>query len=126
MSPELIVVPRAGTARVRACIRFGWSCGDDPTDEEGAEPIEIKRCLLRAPHSLDDRGEREQLLADEPDDEVVVVAIEPMTGEPDVVGVIGGAERHPDLPVLGENRALLFRRQLGEGAAASERIPDRP
>ena len=82
---------------------------DDAADEERAEPVEVERGLLRLAHRLDDGGEREQLLADQPDDEVVVVAVEPVAGEPDVVRVIGGAERHADRAVLGENRALLFR-----------------
>src|SRR4051812_27141267 len=70
--------------------------------------------------------EREQLFADQPDDEVVVVAVEAVARKPDIVGVISGAVRHPDLPVLGEDIALLLLRQLGERTVATEWIPDGP
>ena len=82
---------------------------DDPADEERAEPVEVERRLLRLAHRLDDGRERKQLLADQADDEVVVVAVEAVAGQADVVGVVGGAERHADGAVLGEDRALLFR-----------------
>ena len=40
--------------------------------------------------------------------------------------VVGGAERHADRTVLGEDYTLLVGRQLRELAASPQRIPDRP
>ena len=99
---------------------------DGAADEERAETVEVERGLLRLAHRLDDGGQREEILADQADDEVVVVAVEAVAGQPDVVRVVGGAERHADRAVLGQDRPLLLLRQLGEAAAAAERIPDRP
>ena len=67
-----------------------------------------------------------ELLADEADDEVVVVLVEAVARQADVVREVGGAVRHADRAVLGENHALLLGRQLREPAAAPERIPDGP
>src|SRR6476469_3727375 len=81
------------------------SAPDGAADEEGPEAIEIERRLLRLPHHLYDRGERKQILADEADDEVVVVAVEAVAGQADVVRVVGGAESHADRPVLRQDGA---------------------
>src|SRR5262245_62700974 len=94
--------------------------------EERAEPLEVKRRLLRLPHPLDDDRERMQLGAEQSDDEVVVVAIEAVAGEADVVAEAGAPEGGPDAAVLHEDRVLLAPRQLLEGARAPERVPDRP
>src|SRR3954463_13360828 len=59
---------------------------DDAADEKGTETVEVKRGLLRLAHRLDNGRERKQILADESDDEVVVVAIEAVAREADVVG----------------------------------------
>ena len=64
---------------------------------------------LRLPHRSHDGRQREQFLPDQADDEVVVVPVEAMAGEPDVVRVVAGAERHADGAVLGENHPLLLR-----------------
>ena len=64
--------------------------------------------------------------AEQPDDEVVVVAVEPVAGEPDVVAEAGAPERHPDAAVLHEDRVLLAPRELLERAGATQRVPDRP
>src|SRR4051794_24606155 len=87
---------------------------DRAADEKGAEPVEVERGLLGFAHRLHDGREREQLLADETDDEVVVVAIEAVTGQTDVVRVIAGTEGHPDRAVLREDRALLRLGKLRE------------
>ena len=55
-----------------------------------------------------------QFFADQAYDEVVVVAVEPMTGKPHVVSVVGGAEGDADGAVLGEDGALFVRRELRE------------
>ena len=106
--------------------RYAADCQIGPADEERAQAIEVERGLLRLAHGLDDRRQREQLLADEADHEVVVVAVEAMAGEADIVRQIGGAEGHADGAVLGEDGALLFGRELRETAAAPQRIPRRP
>src|SRR6476620_4375644 len=74
-----------------------------PAYEKRAEPLQVQRRLLRLPHRLHQRRQRVQFLADQPDDEVVVIPVEAVTGETDVVCVITDAERHADGPVLGEN-----------------------
>ena len=50
---------------------------DGAPDEERSEPFQIQRRLLRLAHRLHDGGQRVELLADQPDDEVVVVASSP-------------------------------------------------
>ncbi len=42
------------------------------------------------------------------------------------MGVVAGAERHPDRAVLGQDGPLLLHRQLGKIATASQRIPHAP
>jgi len=69
--------------------------------------FEVQRGLLRLPHRLHDRRERIQILADEADDEVVVVFVEAVARQADVVRVVARAERHADRAVLGEDDALL-------------------
>jgi hypothetical protein len=66
--------------------------------------------VWRLAHALHDRGEREQLLPDQADDEVVVALVETVAGEPNIVRVIGDAERHADRAVFGEDDTLLVRR----------------
>src|ERR1700742_3250197 len=82
--------------------------------------------LPRAAHGLDHVGERVQLLADEPDDELVVVRVEPVAREADVVGQVGRAVGLPDLRVLAHDASLLLRLAALRSAAAPERVPDRP
>ncbi len=94
--------------------------------EERPESLEMERRLLRLAHPLDDDRERVQLGPEQADDEVVVVAIEAVAGEPDVEAEPGAAERHPDAAVLHEDRVLLAPRQLLERAGAAQRVPDRP
>ena len=113
-----------GCVSVNDCLRR--TLPQCSTDEERTEPLEIQRRLLRFPHHLDDRGERIEILSDQPDDEVVVVLVEAVAREPDIVRVVGHAERHPDGAVFRENDALLFRRQLRELARTPQRVPDRP
>ena len=98
----------------------------DPADEERPETLEMERRLLRLAHPLDDDRERVQLGPEQADDEVVVVAVEPVAREPDVVAEPGSAEGHPDAPVLHEDRVLLAARELLERAGAAQRVPDRP
>src|SRR5262245_24520782 len=83
-------------------------------NEERAESFEVERGLLRLAHALDDDRERMQLRPEQPDDEVVVVAVEPVASEADVVAETGAAERHADPPVLHQDRVLLAPRELLE------------
>ena len=67
-----------------------------------------------------------QLAPEQPDDEVVVVPVEPVAGEPDVVAETGAPERQAHSAVLHQDRVLLLSRELLERAVAAQRIPDRP
>src|SRR6187401_820595 len=91
-------------------------------DEKRAEPIEVERGLLSLSHHLNDCGEGVQILSDQANDEVVVVAIESVARQTDIVDVVCGTELHSDLAVLGQDRPLLLGRQLRERSAATKRI----
>src|SRR5258705_8803110 len=52
---------------------------DHTSHEERAEVLEIERRLLCLAHRLDDLGQGIQILADQPDDEIVIVPIETVT-----------------------------------------------
>src|SRR5882757_4388848 len=67
-----------------------------PADEERPHLLHIERCLLRLAHRFDAFGKRIQILPNQADHEVVVVGIEPVTGQPDVVHVTRVPERVPD------------------------------
>src|SRR5262245_3301456 len=112
--------------RLNAASRGPPTSTNLAADEKRPESIEVERRLLCLPHHLNDCGQRIQILSDQADDEVVVVAIESVTRETDIVDVIRRTELHPDLAVLGQNRPLLLRRQLRERSAAAQRIPNRP
>src|SRR3954465_3180770 len=104
----------------------GPALPDGPADEERTQTVEIERSLLRLAHRLDDGGEREEILTDEPDDEVVVVTVESVAGKADVVDIVRSTEGHADRAVLGEDRPLLVGGQLREPAAPAQWIPDGP
>ncbi len=67
-----------------------------------------------------------QVLADQPDDELVVVGVEPVAGEADVVCQSGFAVGSADDRVLAQDAALLAGLELLEGSAPAQRIPHRP
>src|SRR4029079_7258984 len=123
----------AGGAR-RACARpalRGTLSGRgalprDSPDEERPESLEVERRLFRLPHALHDDRQRMELRAEEPDDEVVVVAVEAVAREPDVEAETRAAECHSDATVLHEDRVLLPARELLERTRPPERVPDRP
>src|SRR4051812_27838439 len=81
---------------------------DRAADEERTQAVEVERGLLRLAHRLDHRGQGKQLLADQADDEVVVVAIEAMARQAYVVRQVSCPERHADRAVLCQDRALLL------------------
>src|SRR5262249_27496958 len=85
-------------------------------DEERTEVLEVERGLPGLPHALDDDRERVELGPEEPDDEIVVVPVEPVAREADVVAEPGATERHPDAAVLHQDRVLLLPRQALERA----------
>src|SRR4051812_31647701 len=87
-------------------------------DEEGAELFDVLRRLLRLAHLLDALGQRRQLLADQADDELVVVLVQAVAGDADVVGRVGRAEGHADGGVLVEDLALFGGLEDREGGLA--------
>src|SRR5690606_8750082 len=95
-------------------------------DEERPEALEILRGLLRPAHLLHDGRERVQHRPDESDDEVVVVAIETMAGEPYVGREPGHAETLRERAVLGEDTALVIGGEQLKPLCALQRIPHRP
>src|SRR5687768_15431344 len=115
---------RVSASRPMPTVSFDSRLPYGASDEERSHPIDVERSLLSLAHRLHDGGEGVERLADQPDHEVVVVAIEAEARQANVVHVIRGAEPHADLAVLGEHGALLFGRQLHEAPAAAERIPD--
>jgi hypothetical protein len=94
--------------------------------EERAQRLDVLRRLDRLAHGLHEMGERVELPADEPDDEVVVVDVEAVAGEADVVGEVGIAIAPPQHAVFPDDRALLLGTQPREGAGPAQRVPDRP
>src|SRR5437868_238265 len=95
-------------------------------DEERAELLDELGRLAGFSHRLHDVRERVQVFADEADHEVVVVLVEPVTGEPHVVSEILRAVSASDGPVLAQDAPLFARVELREGAASPERVPHRP
>ena len=67
-----------------------------------------------------------EITADESDDEVVVVAIEAVTREPDVVRQVGVTVRASQHAVLADDFTLLFDAEPRERAGPPQRIPDGP
>src|SRR5262245_15258686 len=65
---------------------------DDSTNEKRTKSLEIQRRLLRRPHLLNNRRQRKQLLANQSDDKVVVLFVQPVTREANVVGEVRRAE----------------------------------
>src|SRR5262249_18063115 len=119
---------KRSNSRARSCSprEVGRGLPDCTADEERAETIEIERGLLSLAHCLDDRRQRKELFADESDDEVVVVAIEPVTGQTDVVNEIRRAKRDPERAMFGEDLPLLVFRKTREAAAPPQGVPDCP
>src|SRR4029079_15320298 len=122
----------AGEAR-RACARpalrgrlSGRALPRHPPHEERPQALEVERGLLRLAHALDDDREWVQLRAEQPDDEVVVVAVEAMAGEADVVAEPRAPEGHPDAAVFHQDRVLLSLGEWLEGAGTAQGVPDRP
>src|SRR5439155_10287981 len=101
----------------------GFALPEDEADEERPEALDVLRGLRRLAHGLDEVRERMQIAADEPDDEVVVVSVEPVAGETDVVGEVGVAIGAAEGRVLPEDRALLRRREPRECADPAQRVP---
>src|SRR5437588_701334 len=94
-----------GLCRVRGALPYGFA------HQERAQPVEVERRLLRLAHRLHEGRQRKQILSDESDDEVVVVAIEAVARESDVVRIVRRAEHLANRPVLGQDRALLLIRE---------------
>src|SRR5690606_16719593 len=67
-----------------------------------------------------------QRRADQPDDEIVVVAVEPVASEPDIVREARLAEALREHAVLGADAVLILLRQPLEAFRALQRIPDHP
>ena len=69
--------------------------------------------------------QRLELLADQADQEVIVVGVEAVTGEPDVMGEVGVTVGATDRAVLAQDGALLLGatawRTLPSGAAGTTR-----
>src|SRR5690606_32642066 len=95
-------------------------------DEERPEAFEILRRLLRPAHLLHDGRERVQHRPDEPDNEVVVVAVEAMAGEPYVRREPRDAEALCERAMLGEDTALVIGGEQLKFLRALQRIPYRP
>src|SRR5207247_6019148 len=80
-------------------------------DEERAERLDVLRGLDGLPHGLHEVRKGMQVAADETDDEIVIVDVEPVAREADIVGEVGvavGAARHGG---LADDGALLLRRE---------------
>ena len=67
-----------------------------------------------------------QRWTDEPNDEIVVVSVEPVAREPNVVGEPGLPKAPRERAVLAEHALLVFRRQPLKAFRALQRIPHRP
>jgi hypothetical protein len=72
--------------------------------------------LARRTHRLHHVAQRIELLADEPDHELVVVGVETVAREPHVVSEIGPGVAFPDRTVLAQDAALLAWLEPGERA----------
>ena len=80
---------------------------DGLADKERPDLAEVLRRLPRLAHPLDDGRERIQRLAQEPDDEVVVVRIKAVTRQADVVRVVGATIGTSDASVFHQDGALF-------------------
>ena len=95
-----------------------------PAHEERAHLGDELRGLAGLAHGLYEMRERVQGGADQADDELVVGGVEPVACESDVVGEILLPVGEADRRVLAQDATLLFRRELGKGTRAAQRIPD--
>src|SRR5262249_52356075 len=93
---------------------------------EWTKRLEVLRGLDRLAHRLHEVRQRMQLAADQADDEVVVVDIEAVAGQPHVVGEVGVAVRAAEDGVLAADLSLLLGRQPAERAGPTQRIPYGP
>src|SRR5215217_7949441 len=85
---ELVVLSAVSRRSLRRLRLSLYALPERAADEERSQPFQVQRGLLRLPHRLDQRRERIQILADQADDEVVVVLVETVAREADVVCVV--------------------------------------
>src|SRR2546428_13795513 len=122
MWPEPSVPPpsRSGLSRRRRTLP------ERVADEERAERLDVLRGLDGLPHGLHEVRKGMQVAADQTDDEIVVVDVEPVAGEADIVGEVGVAVGAAQHAVLADDGALLLRRGTTERAGPAQPGTDPP
>src|SRR5579875_3716339 len=82
---------------------------DGFTHEERSHSLDIPGGLLRPAHGLNAGRKRVKFASNEADDKVVVIPVDAEARQANVVRVSSFAESVAYLPVLAQNRSLLFR-----------------
>ena len=79
----------------------------DLADEEGAQRFNVLGCLLSFSHILDEARQRMELRADQAQDKLIVILVEPEACQSDIKRVAALRVSSPNHRVLPENFSLL-------------------
>src|SRR5512138_1595512 len=92
--------------------------------EERAHFFHVFSCLARTAHGLHYVRKGVQIRPEQPDDEVIVVRIEPVACQANVMGKVLVAVGAPNAAMLSHDRALLSRFEPFEPALAPKWVPN--
>ncbi len=86
----------------------------------------MERGLLGLAHPLNDARQRVQFRPQQGDDKVVVMLVQPVTGQPNIIAQANPAKGATDTAMFHQDDILFLWRKLFKGAGAAQGIPDHP